>query len=298
MEIIQQCYCCGKEDFRLYTQAKDNYYTETFNIVQCNHCHFIFTNPRPDFNEIGKYYHAADYLSHQSHTKGFVQSIYRVARNYMKGKKLQLIQQVIQKENNFALLDYGCGTGDFLGYIQKQNITAEGVEPDEHARKVAKEVNQVTTYSLEQANELSTQKFDVITLWHVLEHIHQLHEKIEQFRSWLKPNGKLIIAVPNIESYDAAYYGKHWDALDVPRHIYHFSPTNLRQIVEQHSLKLISTHPLFLDAYYIAMRSEWNKGTPRFIAYFKAVWRGWLSNLDAKKTGNYSSLIYVFEYAH
>ncbi|MEZ5026272.1 MAG: class I SAM-dependent methyltransferase [Chitinophagales bacterium] len=295
MEKIEHCYCCQHTDFNSYLDVIDNYSKEKFSIQQCKNCHFVFTNPRPDSREIGKYYTAPDYLSHQSHTKGLIQSIYRYARNYMKSKKLQLIQKAMGKENEFSLLDYGCGTGDFLSYVQQNKINAFGVEPDAHARTVAKRINQVETYSVEQSSTIENGKFDVITLWHVLEHIHDLHQQIGQFNAWLKPKGKLVIAVPNIESYDAQYYGKFWDALDVPRHIYHFSPACIAKIMEQHQFKLTNTHPLFLDAYYISMRSEWHKGTSKFWAYFKAIWRGFLSNQSAKKSGNYSSLIYIFE---
>ncbi len=295
METIQNCYCCGKQDFRLYTEAKDNYSTEYFKIVQCNHCGFVFTNPRPDETEIGIYYSAPDYMSHQSHSKGLVQSVYRYARNYMKKKKLALIQSIVGRQQDFSLLDFGCGTGDFLGFIKQHQIFAEGVEPDAQAREVAKNVNHVETYSIDASKDIEKGKFDIITLWHVLEHIHQLHEQIDYFNSWLKPKGKLVIAVPNIESYDAAYYGKYWDALDVPRHIYHYAPSTIQQIVEQHAFKMTQVHPLFLDAYYVSMRSEWHKGTGKFLSYFKAIWLGFKSNRAAKKDGNYSSLIYVFE---
>ena len=295
MESIQNCYCCGKSDFRLYTEARDNYSNEYFKIVQCNNCHFIFTNPRPTVTEIGNYYTSPDYMSHQSHSKGMTQSIYRYARNYMKRKKLKLIQNAVGKNSDFSLLDFGCGTGDFLGFIKQNNIFAEGVEPDEQAREVAKKVNLADTYSIENSKNLEKDKYDVITLWHVLEHVHDLHNQIDYFYNWLKPNGKLIIAVPDIESYDAAKYGKYWDALDVPRHIYHFSPSCLKQIIEQHQFKLTATHPLPLDAYYVSMRSEWHKGTNKLLSYFKAIIIGFLSNREAKNTGNYSSLIYVFE---
>lgn len=295
MENISACYCCGKSDFRLYTKAKDNYSDEYFNIVQCNNCHFVFTNPRPTVDEIGLYYTSPDYMSHQSHSKGLVQSVYRYARNYMKKKKLQMIQGIVGKKQDFSLLDFGCGTGDFLGFIKQNNIAAEGVEPDAEAREAAKKINNVDTYSIEESKNIVKEKFDVITLWHVLEHIHDLHSQIDYFNSWLKPDGRLIIAVPNIESYDSAKYGKYWDGLDVPRHIYHYSPSCITQIMEQHQFRIIATHPLFLDAYYVSMRSEWHKGTGKFLSYFKAIISGFLSNLSAKKTGNYSSLIYVFE---
>ena len=295
MEKMEKCLCCGGKDFKPYLEAKDNYSAEYFNIVQCTSCGFIFTNPRPDVAEIGKYYSYDTYISHTSHKRGLVESIYRLARNYMKGKKLGLIQDIVGKRNGFSLLDFGCGTGDFLGYVKQQQIVAEGVEPEAQAREVAKNINLVDTYSIEQSKAIEKGKFDVITLWHVLEHIHELHAQIDYFNQWLKPNGKLIIAVPNIESYDAKKYGRYWDAIDVPRHIYHYSPKNIRQIVRQHQFRFLQQYPLLLDAYYVSMRSEWHKGTNRFLAYFKAVFFGFKSNQAAKKDGNYSSLIYVFE---
>jgi len=294
MEIIQQCYCCKSNNFKTYTKAKDNYANEVFSIQQCVSCGFVFTNPRPEIQDIGKYYNAAGYLSHQSHSKGFVQSIYRYARNYMKKKKLSLIQNEIGKKDNFTLLDFGCGTGDFLSFIKENNIQAEGIEPDEHARSVAKNINKLDVFSLEDMNTITNDKYDVITLWHVLEHVYNLHEQIDYFHKWLKPNGKLIIAVPNIESYDAKKYQQHWDGLDVPRHIYHFSPKNIAQILGNQQFVLQGTHPLFLDAYYVSMRSEWHRGTNRLLAYIKAVFVGFNSNQKAKKDGNYSSLIYIF----
>ncbi|MBK9328493.1 MAG: class I SAM-dependent methyltransferase [Sphingobacteriales bacterium] len=295
METLEICLCCGGKDFKPYLEAKDNYSTEFFNIVQCTSCGFIFTNPRPDVEEIGKYYSYDTYISHTSHKRGLVESVYRLARNYMKGKKLRLIQDIVGKRDGFSLLDFGCGTGDFLGYVKQQQIVAEGVEPEAQAREVAKNINKVDTYSIEQSETIEKGKFDVITLWHVLEHIHELHLQIDYFNQWLKPNGKLIIAVPNIESYDAKKYGRYWDAIDVPRHIYHYSPKNIRQIVGQHQFRFLQQYPLLLDAYYVSMRSEWHKGTNRFLAYFKAVFFGFKSNQAAKKDGNYSSLIYVFE---
>lgn len=297
MEKLENCLCCGGNRFGLYERAKDNYASELFDIVQCEDCGFVFTNPRPDTNEIGQYYVSPDYISHNSHSRGLMPSIYRLARQYMMRKKLALIQSIVGKEEGFSLLDFGCGTGDFLGFVQQHGIVAEGVEPDAHAREVAKAVNKVETYSIEASRELGAEKYEVITLWHVLEHVHLLHEQIDLFRRWLKPGGKLIIAVPNIESHDAREYGKYWDALDVPRHLYHFSPQNLRSILDEHQFSFKAQHPLFLDAYYVSMRSEWHKGTGKMAAYFKGILSGWKSNREAARTGNYSSLIYVFEKA-
>lgn len=295
MEQLQHCTVCGSTNFRVYTEANDNYSYKKFTIHQCNGCGFVFTHPRPSEAEIGIYYNAPNYLSHTSHDKGLVQSIYRNARQYMRKKKLALIRKLTGKNEEFSLLDYGCGTGDFLGFVKQNAIHAEGIEPDALARKVAKEVNQVDTYSLDEMSNIKENQYDVITLWHVLEHIYQVHEQLDYFYKWLKPKGILIIAVPNIESYDSAYYGKYWDALDVPRHIYHFSPSTVKLLVEKHGFVLREIAPLPLDAYYVSMRSEWHKGTPKWLSFIKAILRGWKSNRAAKQDGNYSSLIYVFE---
>lgn len=295
MEIIQKCYCCGAQNFKSYTKAKDNYSDETFDIQQCVDCGFIFTNPRPKLEEIGKYYNAEGYMSHQSHSKGFVQSIYRYARNFMKRKKLKIIQEQIQKNDNFNLLDFGCGTGDFLHFIKQNNIHAEGIEPDEKARNVAKTVNHLEVFSIEEMSKIEHEKYDVITLWHVLEHIYNLNEQIDYFYKWLKPDGILVIAVPNIESYDARRYQQYWDGLDVPRHIYHFSQKNLLQIMQNHHFRISQKYPLVLDAYYVSMRSEWHLGTNKLLAYIKAVFIGFWSNIKAKNQTQYSSIIYIFD---
>lgn len=279
----------------MYLNAKDSYSSNSFDIVKCSSCGFVFTNPRPDIHEIAQYYTSPDYMSHNSHSSGLVQSIYRYARKYMMRKKLSLIQKISGKQQNFSLLDFGCGTGDFLGFVKQHNIFAEGVEPDQHAREIAKTVNGVDTYSIENSVNIEEGKFDVITLWHVLEHVHELHAQIEYFNKWLKKDGILLIAVPNIESYDAKKYGKYWDAIDVPRHIYHFSPKNIQQIVTQHKFIFLQQYPLFLDAFYISMRSEWHIGTGKFLSFLKAIVAGINSNLYARKTLNYSSLIYIFK---
>jgi 2-polyprenyl-3-methyl-5-hydroxy-6-metoxy-1,4-benzoquinol methylase len=294
MEYLENCLCCGGKDYELYVKAKDNYSTEYFDIVKCKECGFIFTNPRPNPHEISRYYTSPDYMSHNSHSRGLVQSIYRYARKYMMRKKLALIQDVAGTEKNFAMLDFGCGTGDFLGFVKQHGIYAEGVEPDAHAREVAKSVNNVDTYSLESSEDITPGKFDVITLWHVLEHVHELHAQIDYFYRWLKPGGKLLIALPNINSYDAKKYGMYWDALDVPRHLYHYAPKNLQQIIEKHHFRFEQQYPLFLDAYYVSMRSEWHCGTPKILSYMKAIAVGYKSNRQAGNTGNFSSLIYTF----
>ncbi len=294
LETITTCYCCGNTNFTKYVTAKDNYSGDIFEITNCTNCGFKFTNPRPNALSIGKYYAFNNYISHNSHNKSVLSFVYRIARKYMMGKKLNLIKHEVGSYN-FSLLDFGCGTGDFLAYCKKNGIDSNGYETDAKAREIALEVNNVQTFSPEQIYEIPTAKYDAICLWHVLEHVHTLSEQIELFKKWLKPNGHLFIAVPNCESYDAKLYKENWEALDVPRHLYHFSPINIKQLFHNHHFKFEKQYPLKLDAFYISMRSEWNKGTGKFVALFKAIFNGFKSNNNATKTGNYSSLIYVFK---
>jgi 2-polyprenyl-3-methyl-5-hydroxy-6-metoxy-1,4-benzoquinol methylase len=262
-----------------------------FTIVNCLSCGFKFTNPRPEDSIIGKYYKSESYISHSNTRKGLISTLYHLVRNYTLKKKLKLVSKHVSRG---TIIDFGCGTGMFLKTCLDAGWKTYGMEPDGGARKIASE-NQVETFSgiKDLGTGLGNQKVDAITLWHVLEHVNNLEEALGFFHSSLNPNGVLVIAVPNYLSYDASYYKEFWAAYDVPRHLYHFDISTITLLLKNNGFKLIETQPMKFDSVYVSMLSEKYKAGR--IRYFNAFLTGLRSNLKAKTSKDYSSVIYVFK---
>jgi SAM-dependent methyltransferase len=235
---------------------------------------------------IGNYYKSEDYVSHSSTKKGLVNSVYNKVRNYTLNQKVKLVKRLVTGRD---LLDVGAGTGHFLKRAQDNGFSVLGLEPDEDARKVAHEQNNVNLQTLDSLSTLTPSSYDCVTMWHVLEHVYNLQEDTKQIASLIKEKGVWIIAVPNHTSFDGTHYGSFWAAYDVPRHLYHFSPATIVPFIEQLGFKLEEQLPMKFDAYYVSMLSEKYKGG----SLFNALRIGWLSNMRSKN-GKCSSQIYVF----
>lgn len=288
MEHLQQCPVCNQTKFSPFLSCTDYTATkEVFELQQCDACNFIFTNPRPNLAVVGKYYNVENYISHSGTKKGFINTLYHYARLYTLSKKKKQINKLSPKGK---LLDIGCGTGNFLAYMNNDGWEILGVEPDDTTRNEANQICNGKVYAEEKLNELEKQQFDVITMWHVLEHVYDLETRVKQLKSLLKPNGVLLIAVPNCSSYDAQHYGKYWGAYDVPRHLYHFKPNNIKQLFEKQSFVVEKVLPMVLDSFYVSMLSEkYKQGN-----IVKGVFIGFLSNIRAMfKKDTWSSQIYV-----
>lgn len=293
MEKLNNCPVCNSDQSKHFLSCKDNTVSKAiFKIVECVQCSFKYTNPRPFENDLGAYYISEEYVSHSNTSKGFVNFGYQKVRKYTLKKKLNLINKLKNKKGN--LLDVGCGTGEFLNTCALNNWKTIGVEPSDAARNYAK-----TNYNLNVVNEggfadFIPLNFDVITMWHVLEHVPHLNKRIEELKSVLNNDGVILIAVPNCSSYDANYYKENWAAYDLPRHLYHFTPATITKLLAKHGFKLIETVPMKFDSYYVSMLSEKYKGSS--LQLLKGFLRGFISNL---KAGNnkYSSQIYLFKKA-
>jgi SAM-dependent methyltransferase len=289
---INNCPVCGSSHFESFLTCKD--YTvsgEFFNIVSCSSCSFKFTNPRPSDSEIGNYYKSESYVSHSNTKKGLINKLYHVVRKKTLKDKLRLISKYVSRG---TILDYGCGTGMFLRTCQVAGWDSLGFEPDADARKIAgSEGLTVCSSKQEIAAALRGAKLDIITLWHVLEHVTDLQPTLQFFNDSLSEKGRLIIAVPNHTSYDAVHYKQFWAGYDVPRHIYHFSPDTIQKLLSGFGFKLESCLPMPFDSYYVSMLSEKYKSGS--ISYFKAFLSGLKSNIRAKLPSQYSSVIYVFK---
>jgi 2-polyprenyl-3-methyl-5-hydroxy-6-metoxy-1,4-benzoquinol methylase len=295
-ERLENCPVCGSPDFRDKLQVQDKSVSqELFTIVQCHNCEFQFTNPRPDAAHIGKYYESDAYVSHNSSAQGLINRVYNIARFFTVRHKVALITK-LNGGRAGRLLDYGCGTGHFLAGAKEKGWQLVGLEPNARARQEATERVGQPIQEPTALAELARGSFDVITLWHVLEHVHTLNETLDQLLAVLKPGGKLLIAVPNVESLDAQHYRQDWASYDVPRHLYHFSPSTMRHLLAQHGLMVQQTLPLRLDAYYISMLSERNRSVERVGGPLAVLKAGFLSNqYAAQHDGQYSSVLYVAE---
>ncbi|MBB6609578.1 class I SAM-dependent methyltransferase [Pontibacter sp. Tf4] len=288
-ERLEHCPICGKEEFKNFLVVKDNSVSkESFVIVECENCTFKFTNPRPDETTIGSYYESEDYISHTNTKTGIINRAYHVVRSITTKQKVELINR--HAPGKGTILDYGCGTGVFLTACKKDGWQVRGVEPSDRARELAAETTGTTIATT--IAELPDEKYKVITLWHVLEHIHTLNETIKELISHLTEDGTLIIAVPNADSHDAQQYKENWAAYDVPRHLYHFTQATMKRFLKKHKMQLKEVLPMKFDAYYVSMLSEKHKeGKTKMIS---SVVNGFKSNNYAEKNGNdYSSLIYV-----
>ncbi|MCB7481895.1 class I SAM-dependent methyltransferase [Christiangramia sediminis] len=243
------------------------------------------TQPLPD--NLSRYYDSEDYISHSDSENSLQDKIYHLVKSHMLSKKTTWIRGYIKQG---SILDYGAGTGEFLNTIKKFLWNVEGVEPNSTARElgILKGLNLKSELS-----ELTNLNYDVITLWHVLEHIPDFEIKVAEFRKLLKDDGLLIIAVPNYNSYDSKYYNENWAAWDVPRHLWHFSRNGIKEKFSHLGFRLVEEKPLKFDSYYVSLLSEKNK--PGSSNLINAFYRGFISNHQAKRSGEYSSITYFFK---
>lgn len=286
------CPLCGSNAISNQFKVKDHTVSGAeFNIFQCKDCGLRFTQDAPDAISSGVYYKSEEYISHSDTSKGLINRIYRFVRKYSLKQKRNLVRKVAGISRGL-LLDVGSGTGYFVREMKEAGWEVTGLEPDDHARQLAGSENKVDLKPIQELFRLEPSGFHIITLWHVLEHVHDLHGYIKQFKSLLKPSGKLIIAVPNYESYDARAYRHFWAAYDVPRHLYHFNTESIKRLMNIHGLSVISIQPMWFDSYYVSLlSSRYENGKTKWLP---ALWRGMISNFKA--LGNVekcSSLIYV-----
>ncbi len=271
-----------------YLSVKDYLVSgETFELIYDSELDFLKTSPQPKLEDLPKYYESQDYISHTDETRGLFSRLYQLVKKWSLQKKLKLIFQL--NSGIGSLLDVGAGTGDFLKVAKEKGWQVQGMEPNKNALKLAAEKGIELKSSL---YDFEGTQFDVITLWHVLEHIPNLDETIIELSKLVKPHGTLIIAVPNFKSFDAKHYGKFWAAFDAPRHLWHFSRKSIQKLFSA-NFQLEKIEPMIFDSFYVSLLSEKYKNQNKFS--LKAIWIGFLSNLKAKRTKEYSSHIYCFK---
>lgn len=288
MKSISNCPVCQKPSFKKFLGVQDYMITkEEFKIDECTHCGFHFTNPVPLAENLEKYYKSEDYISHSSNKKGLINSLYHLVRSRTLKQKVKWVKN---EAHGDQLLDIGSGTGHFLKIANANGFKGIGVEPNPEARDFAHKNNEVRSVAQEDLYKIDKKSFDVITMWHVLEHVYNLREDLQRISEILNNNGKLFIAVPNMNSFDARYYRNYWAAFDVPRHLYHFKQCDIARLLLDFGFDLKKVIPMKYDSYYVSMLSEKYRSHLSILG----VPVGFISNIMAKKYGH-SSQVYVFE---
>ena len=288
---MNTCPWCGNPSEKRYLQVKDYFLSqEDFEIYQCEHCGLLFTEPRPEPSVIGKYYQSEEYYSHQQNKKGLVPRIYEFVKSFNIKNKAGMAIQGLPKGK---LLDIGCGVGDFLCQVKHQGWEVTGIEPSDQAKDIAEKRLGIRPLAPEDSVTLPSASFDVITLWHVLEHVDDLKFQTSEITRLLKPGGRLVIALPNFQSFDCQYYKDKWAAWDVPRHLNHFSPETLKSIWVSLGFLPMDTKKLVWDAFYISFLSE--KYLHHSLPLVRGAFVGLRSNTKACHSGMYSSLVYRFK---
>jgi len=285
-KTITNCPVCNKTEFTKFIDCVD--YTvsnDIFTIVECIECNFHFTNPIPVIEEIGEYYKSESYVSHSSTNKGLINKIYQRVRNYTLKQKVKLIAKHSNGNNH---LDIGAGTGHFINATTLSGFKSVGLEPDEDARKLAVDTHNINIQPLENLYSITEKSMDVITMWHVLEHVYDLQKDLIQIEKILKDDGVMVVAVPNMDSYDAKHYKEYWAAYDLPIHLYHFTPNDIDTLFSKFNMEVVEILPMKFDSFYVSMLSEKYKGGNILSAFIN----GLKSNLKASAK-EYSSQTYI-----
>ena len=290
---IKACPQCSGTHLKHVMTCTDYYASgELFELFSCEDCNFTFTQGFPTGAAMDRYYESSEYISHSDTKKGVMNAVYHRVRKYMLGRKARLVMKESRRSSG-KLLDIGTGTGYFSSTMMNKGWEVEGIEKNAQARAFAKEKFDLDVKPEDALKELEAGTFDVITLWHVMEHLENLNETWDRLFELLTDKGILIIAVPNRASYDAERYGANWAAYDVPRHLWHFTPGTIQQFGSKHGFIMAERYPMPFDAFYVSMLSE--KNMKKAFPFLRGMYSGllaWFSALARKEKS--SSMIYVF----
>ena len=263
---------------------------EKFKIIEDKETRVLKTTPTPKEEDLPSYYSSEAYASHQERANTPVLWAYMRVRKIAMKSKIKLISTFSTKTG--ALLDFGCGLGGFLSATHAKGWTSYGIEPHQKAKTKAKKISGREVYSTIGEAQKTNKKYDVITLWHSLEHVVGLGKTIRFLYNSTKKEGKVVVAVPNHQSFDAKHYKNFWAAYDTPRHIWHFDQKSITNVFKKQGFFLERKRLMMWDAFYISILSEKNKRSRAI--YFKAAVIGVISNFLSLFTGESSSITYVF----
>jgi len=286
------CPLCKSQEISPYLKCIDHLVTgEVFEVFTCSGCGFIFTQNHPEESESGKYYESEEYISHSDSHKTIFDRIYQLARKIMLNRKKRIVTEICDIRYG-SILDIGSGTGNFLKTMKDAGWKTEGIEINVKARDHAKIFFNMTLLSPREINSLPDKSFDCITLWHTLEHFHEPEKYFREIKRLLRPEGTVVVALPNTDSYDARHYGSAWAAYDVPRHLWHFKPDTVALFAERNGFMVSPLGYLPFDVFYISVLSEKYRGARFF--FLSGMTKGLIfSFASIFRKSKSSSLIYI-----
>ncbi|MBL0045929.1 MAG: class I SAM-dependent methyltransferase [Flavobacteriales bacterium] len=278
LDPLTSCPICGSSAFTpLFSVIDQSVSHESFSLTTCKGCGFCATNPRPAASRIGAYYESTNYISHTNTSTSLQDRAYQFVRRWAIQTKHK---QIAKYKHQGKALDMGCGTGEFLAYLKRKGYSTQGIEPSGTAREQA-----IHNHTLDVVPDIdqipANGQFEIITLWHVLEHIYDLNGTLDKLHARMMAGGLLVIAVPDRESWDAQYYRTNWAAYDAPRHLFHFRRRDMSRLLSDHGFQLVNTRRMWFDAAYVSILSERYRGAPQGVAMIKGIFMGLLSNLVA-----------------
>jgi len=290
---ISQCPVCDHSSFKHYLNVPDWLVSkEPFELKQCEQCHFVFTANAPSEKEVGPYYNSEEYVEHSDTSSGLIYSIYHIARRAMLRFKYIKIKRL---HTGKKLLDVGSGSGYFLNFMKKKGYDVTGVEISEKAVALCEKNFGIKAHSpSEFLEEKLDANYDIISLWHVFEHVYSYNAYFDLFSKSLNDNGYLILALPNCGSPDAKMNQSYWNGYDTPRHLWHFTPKTIEMFAHKRGFKIIQKHRMPLDPFFNVMVSDSYKDKFTFlpITLLKGLYSYIASLLNIEKS---SSIIYIFQ---
>ena len=265
METVP-CPISKSKEFIPYLQVPDRFDNSgkaDWNLVRSCASGLIMLNPRPDSAEISRHYRNDGYDPYRNsrNSSSFKERTYLAARTLLLGYRAGIILKGwVKPLEECAVLEIGCSTGDLLNYFHRRSgvpvNNLAGVEPDADSARHARECFGLNIFPSIAAQSAEKKRFDRIVLWHTLEHIHAINETLHEVSAQLKPDGQLVIALPNPASFDAEYFRENWIAWDAPRHLYHFWPGTVEKLLALHGLSVFRRQPYFPDTVYNTLYSE------------------------------------------
>ena len=236
------CPVCFSDQVNLYLKTYNQHgktllqHKEKFSYCRCTNCQTVFLTGVAFTKNYYQQYYTFPEVTEQSSIKNKLEKFLN-----KKGitKKIAVIEELVDNhKGKIHLLDIGCGAGDFLASLDNKKYNAVGIEKDKKEYTICKQKN-LTVYNADIYNHnFAGEKFDVITLWHVIEHIPDPHKLLKKVKTLLKKNGVLIMATPNADSLGFKYAKEKWFHLDAPRHIILYGKKGMEELSIRNGLDI------------------------------------------------------------